>query len=69
MALLFFKIFLMINTLLHAFEPFVIAVFSFRLWYLQNMVFERINGFFGRRKSLSTQFVLHIWEQKEVIRC
>ena len=39
MALLFFKVFsFTIYTLMHAFEPCVIAFFPFRLRHLQNMV-------------------------------
>lgn len=70
MALLFFKIFaLMINTLLHSFKPFVIAVFPFLSRHLKNMVFGRFNCFFGARKSLTTQFTFDIREQEEVIGC
>ena len=65
MALFFFKLFsFMIYTLLHAFLPCVIAFFPFRLKHFQNMVFERINGFFSRQKSVSTQFVFDVREQK-----
>ena len=45
MALLFFKLFsFMIYTLLHAFEPRVIAFFPFRLRHLQNMVLSNYVG-------------------------
>ena len=45
-ALLFFKVFsFMIYTLLHAFEPCVIAFFPFRLRHLKNMVFSNYVGF------------------------
>ena len=66
MALLFFKVFsFMIYRLLHAFEPYVITFFPFRLRHLQNMVFERINGFFWQQKSLSTKFVFNVREEKK----
>jgi len=47
------------HTLLHAFEPIFVTLFPLRLRYLQNVVFKRSNNFFWRRKSLSTQLILH----------
>ena len=66
MALLFLKVFsFMIYVLSPAFEPCVIVFFPSRLRHFQNMVFERINGFFWRQKSVSTQFVFDVGKQKK----
>ena len=45
----------MINTLLHS---------QFLLRLRQNMVFERLSGFFNPHKSLTTQFTFDFQQQK-----
>ena len=57
MVLLFFKVFSsMIYLLLHALKPLVEALFPLLLRHLQNMVFERFNSIFCRRKSFPRTF-------------
>ena len=46
----------------HALKPLVKALFPLRLRHFQNMVFERFNSIFWRRKSLSTHFFLDVRE-------
>lgn len=57
----------MVDTLLHSVKPVLVVPFTFRLRYLQNIVFEHINRFFRHQKSRTTCLFLGVGNKKSLM--